>query len=92
MAGGSQSGYYLNEADPNEPSWQQKFFGTQATYNRLRSIKDSVDAHGLFVCKNCVGSEDWSSDLNCPTTSNGVKFKTKKLFLAMIILVFLSDI
>ena len=92
VAGGSESGCYLNEADPNEPNWQQKFFGTQATYNRLRSIKDLVDAHGLFVCKDCVGSEDWSSDLNCPKTSNGVKFKIENLSLVMIILVFLSDV
>ena len=28
VAGGSQSSAYMNEADPNEPNWQQKFFGT----------------------------------------------------------------
>ena len=39
-------------------------------YNRLKSIKNTVDPNGLFVCKNCVGSDDWSEDLNCPKTSN----------------------
>ncbi|CAF1613660.1 unnamed protein product, partial [Didymodactylos carnosus] len=70
MAGGSQSGSYMNEADPNEPNWQQKFFGTQAIYDKLKSIKQTVDPLGLFVCKNCVGSDDWSSDLNCPQMSS----------------------
>ncbi|CAF2668844.1 unnamed protein product [Rotaria sp. Silwood2] len=69
VAGGSQSSCYLNEADPNEPDWQQKFFGTQAHYNRLKSIKNAVDPNGLFICKNCVGSDDWSTDLNCPKNS-----------------------
>ena len=36
VAGGSQSGCYLNEAHPSESNWQQKFFGTQATYDRLK--------------------------------------------------------
>lgn len=69
VAGGAQSGSYLNEADPNEPNWQQKFFGTQANYDRLRSIKKTVDPQDLFICKNCVGSDDWSIDLNCPKRS-----------------------
>ena len=60
----------MNEADPNEPNWQQKFFGTTEIYNRLKSIKNTVDPNGLFVCKNCVGSDDWSEDLNCPKISN----------------------
>ncbi|CAF5000659.1 unnamed protein product, partial [Rotaria sp. Silwood1] len=66
VAGGTQSSCYMNEADPNEPNWQQKFFGTQAHYNRLKSIKKTVDPDALFICKNCVGSDDWSPDLNCP--------------------------
>jgi hypothetical protein len=70
VAGGSQSSCYFNEADPNEPNWQQKFFGTQDIYDRLKSIKKSVDPNGLFICKNCVGSDDWSADLNCPKRSS----------------------
>ncbi|CAF4503761.1 unnamed protein product [Rotaria sp. Silwood2] len=69
VADGAQSSCYSNEADPNEPNWQQKFFGTQANYNRLKAIKKTVDPNSLFICKNCVGSDDWSSDLNCPKNS-----------------------
>jgi hypothetical protein len=32
----------MNEADPNEIDWQQKFFATIENYNRLKSIKDQV--------------------------------------------------
>ena len=56
VAGGSQSGCYKNEADPNEPDWQQKFFGTQATYDRLKSIKQLMDPHELFICENQGGN------------------------------------
>ncbi|CAF1099749.1 unnamed protein product [Didymodactylos carnosus] len=80
MAGGSQSGCYLNEADPNELNWQQKFFGTQANYDRLKSIKQTADPLGLFVCKDCVGSDDWSSDLNCLLTSSATKVGVTIMF------------
>ncbi|KAG0234820.1 hypothetical protein BGW41_000999 [Actinomortierella wolfii] len=58
------SGTYQNEADPNEPNFQQNFFG--ANYPRLKSIKNKYDPHGLFVCRRCVGSDDWNSDEMCP--------------------------
>ncbi|KAL1922720.1 uncharacterized protein VTP21DRAFT_9096 [Calcarisporiella thermophila] len=61
------SGCYANEADPNEPNWQQAFYGDN--YSRLKTIKNQVDPTGLFVCRKCVGSEDWSEDLNCPRYS-----------------------
>ncbi|CAF3380876.1 unnamed protein product [Rotaria socialis] len=51
MVGGDQSGCYMNEADPNEPDWQQKYFGTQAIYDRLKTIKQTVDPSGLFICR-----------------------------------------
>ncbi|XP_002987070.2 uncharacterized FAD-linked oxidoreductase ARB_02478 [Selaginella moellendorffii] len=57
------SGAYMNEADFNEPNWQQSFFGEN--YPRLLDIKDKYDPTGLFVCHQCVGSEKWSNDLNC---------------------------
>ena len=41
----------MNEGDHNEPDWQQKFFGTQDIYSRLKSIKRTVDPDGLFICK-----------------------------------------
>ncbi|KAF9201306.1 hypothetical protein BGZ59_002794 [Podila verticillata] len=58
------SGSYLNEADPNEPDWQDSFFG--ANYPRLRQIKHKYDPQGIFICRKCVGSEDWDDDLMCP--------------------------
>ena len=66
ITGNVSSASYMNEADPNEPNWQEKFFGSQAIYDRLKSIKRNVDPDGLFVCSNCVGSDEWSDDLNCP--------------------------
>ncbi|KAK9693063.1 hypothetical protein K7432_014073 [Basidiobolus ranarum] len=57
------SGSYLNEADVNEPEWQQSFFGNN--YPRLKVIKMKYDPSGLFMCRKCVGSEEWSEDLNC---------------------------
>ncbi|KAG0231921.1 hypothetical protein BGW41_002004 [Actinomortierella wolfii] len=58
------SGTYLNEADANEPDWQRNFFG--ANYPRLRALKHKYDPQGLFVCRRCVGSEDWDNNLMCP--------------------------
>lgn len=57
------AGSYLNEADINEPNWQQSFFGTH--YDRLKAIKNKVDPNHLFICHHCVGSEDWDESLNC---------------------------
>ncbi|KAG0236152.1 hypothetical protein BGW42_004036 [Actinomortierella wolfii] len=57
-------GAYQNEADPNEPNFQQNFFGSN--YSRLKSIKKKYDPRSLFVCRRCVGSENWSSDELCP--------------------------
>ncbi|CAF3672644.1 unnamed protein product [Rotaria sordida] len=63
---GSQPTCYTNEAHPNEVNWQEKFFGSKVIYKQLKNIKKKYDPLGLFVCKNCVGSDDWTSDLNCP--------------------------
>ncbi|KAF9164761.1 hypothetical protein DFQ26_001070 [Actinomortierella ambigua] len=57
-------GAYQNEADPNEPQFQQNFFGSN--YRRLKQLKKKYDRHSLFVCRRCVGSEDWDSDEVCP--------------------------
>ncbi|KAJ5094949.1 hypothetical protein N7532_007240 [Penicillium argentinense] len=56
-------GAYLNEADADEPDFQQKFWGTN--YPRLRAIKASRDPHDLFIVRKGVGSEDWDSDGLC---------------------------
>lgn len=58
------SGSYMNEADFNEPNWQQSFFGSH--YDRLKHIKNRVDPNHLFICHHCIGSEDWDASLNCP--------------------------
>ena len=71
---GFQSASYANEAHPNEINWKEKFYGPKIIYDQLKSIKDKYDPLGLFVCVNCVGSEDWTSDLNCPLTSNSINF------------------
>ncbi|KAF9976917.1 hypothetical protein BGZ73_007534 [Actinomortierella ambigua] len=57
-------GAYQSEADPNEPQFEKNFFGSN--YPRLKKIKNKYDPRGLFVCRRCVGSEDWNSDEVCP--------------------------
>ncbi|CAF3195138.1 unnamed protein product [Rotaria sp. Silwood2] len=73
LPAGSQPTCYGNEAHPNEMNWQEKFFGSKVIYNQLKRIKEKYDPLGLFVCTNCVGSDDWTSDLNCPRKSNSIK-------------------
>ncbi|KAI8065663.1 hypothetical protein BC940DRAFT_368666 [Gongronella butleri] len=51
------SGAYFNEASSKEAHWQQSFFGNH--YDRLVSIKRKWDPKHLFVCLQCVGSEDF---------------------------------
>ncbi|KAK0701574.1 hypothetical protein B0T26DRAFT_865327 [Lasiosphaeria miniovina] len=50
-------GAYLNEADLEEPNWQQSFFGTN--YERLLQIKRLRDPWQVFWAPATVGSEDW---------------------------------
>lgn len=51
------SGGYLNEGDVMEPNFGQAFYGYN--YDRLVSIKKSVDPWGVFWAPTAVGSEDW---------------------------------
>jgi hypothetical protein len=83
LANGAQSDSYMNEADPNESDWQQKLFEHEI-YNRLKSIKETVDPDGLSVCKKCVGSDGWSTDCNFPKTSNIGQINRTTLFLLII--------
>lgn len=53
-------GAYLNEANFQQPSWQNEFYGTN--YPRLKSMKDSVDPLGVFYARTAVGSEEWAED------------------------------
>ncbi|KAL4746603.1 hypothetical protein BDW72DRAFT_197544 [Aspergillus terricola var. indicus] len=52
-------GSYMNEADINDPWWQEDFYGA-ANYKRLLAIKNKYDPDGLFYCPTCVGSPSWS--------------------------------
>ena len=54
-------GAYMNEADLNEGRWQEVFWGLE-NYDRLLSIKAKWDAEELFMCKLCVGSENWDAE------------------------------
>jgi len=84
--GGTQSNCYLNEADLNEEDWQRKYFGNDDIYNRLKSVKKTYDPNDLFICKNCVGSDEWSDDLNCSRkTSNA-----NRIQLTIISILFIS--
>lgn len=53
-----ESGAYVNEADPDEPNWQQSFWG--AEYNRLLAVKRARDPWNVFWAPTTVGSEGWS--------------------------------
>ncbi|PTB81770.1 FAD-binding domain-containing protein [Trichoderma longibrachiatum ATCC 18648] len=44
---------YLNEADPDEPDWQNVFFGKN--YDKLLAIKKKWDPDTVLNCKKCVG-------------------------------------
>ncbi|KAJ7898513.1 FAD binding domain-containing protein [Mycena olivaceomarginata] len=51
------SGAYMNEADMQEPEWQQSFFGDH--YPRLLHIKRQRDPWGVFWAPTTPGSEAW---------------------------------
>jgi Berberine and berberine like len=53
----TDSGAYMNEADPTNPEWENDFYG--ANYKRLLRIKNQWDPSGVFWCKPCVGHELW---------------------------------
>ncbi|PSR79604.1 FAD binding domain protein [Coniella lustricola] len=51
-------GAYLNEADFNQPDWQETFFGSN--YDALLAIKNEYDPESLFYILKGVGSEAWN--------------------------------
>lgn len=51
------SGAYMNEADTEEPDFQESFYGEN--YGRLLGIKKEWDPWGLFYAVTGVGSEEW---------------------------------
>jgi FAD/FMN-containing dehydrogenase len=54
----SEGGAYYNEADTQEPNWQQSFFG-KSNYRRLQQIKKQRDPGSVFWAPQTVGSEGW---------------------------------
>ncbi|KAK1450028.1 hypothetical protein CMEL01_07364 [Colletotrichum melonis] len=65
------AGAYLNEADINEPNWQQAFYGSN--YDYLYQLKQKYDPWGLLYATTAVGSEDWyiTDQLEYYPTQNG---------------------
>lgn len=51
------SGAYMNEADVEEPGFQESFYGEN--YERLGEIKRGRDPWGVFYAVTGVGSEGW---------------------------------
>ncbi len=71
-------GSYINEADVEEPNWQQAFFGSN--YPQLLQIKKMRDPWGLFWAPTTPGSEDWSvTTADGLPTQNGPLCRTKKV-------------
>jgi hypothetical protein len=50
-------GAYLNEADFQQPDWEQTFYGQH--YERLLGIKKRYDPTGTFYALGAVGSDLW---------------------------------
>ncbi|KAL1884062.1 hypothetical protein Daus18300_000171 [Diaporthe australafricana] len=65
------AGAYMNEADINEPGWQQAFYGSN--YEYLYELKQRYDPWGLLYAPTAVGSEDWyiTGQLEYYPTQNG---------------------
>lgn len=53
------AGAYINEADFQQPDWQDVFYGRN--YKRLLAIKKAYDPKGLFWNRIAVGSEGWKT-------------------------------
>jgi len=62
-------GTYMNEADAEDPNWQESFYG--ANYPKQLAIKKLYDPSGVWYAKTAVGSEYWAEDAQqrlCPVT------------------------
>ncbi|KAI1195866.1 hypothetical protein F5X97DRAFT_306967 [Nemania serpens] len=51
---------YLNEADFQQPDFQQAIYGDN--YGKLVGIKDKYDPREVFYAKTAVGSDRWAED------------------------------
>lgn len=56
------TGAYMNEADRNDPTYAQDFYGHHLT--RLSAIKKDIDPSGVFYCPTCIGSWLWTVESN----------------------------
>ncbi len=53
-------GSYMNEANFQQPNWQEVFYGSN--YGRLKTVKEWYDPAGLFYAQTAVGSDAWVQD------------------------------
>ncbi|KAI1641285.1 FAD-binding domain-containing protein [Biscogniauxia mediterranea] len=53
-------GSYLNEANFQQPDWQEAFYGSN--YGRLSAAKEIYDPTSLFYAQTAVGSDVWAQD------------------------------
>ena len=51
---------YVNEADFQQPDFQNVFYG--AKYGTLKGIKSKYDPFDMFYAVTAVGSENWYED------------------------------
>lgn len=61
------SGAYQNEADVFEPDPAATFWG-QANYDRLVSIKKSIDPNNVLTCWDCIGWDSTDDRYKCYPT------------------------
>jgi berberine-like enzyme len=50
-----EAGAYVNEANPGEPKWKEKFWGVN--YPKLEEIKKKIDPKNVLWCSPCVGAD-----------------------------------
>ncbi|KAI8963155.1 FAD-binding domain-containing protein [Daldinia sp. FL1419] len=48
---------YVNEGDPYQPNWQDKFWGPE--YPKLLEIRKKWDPHGVLYAVSTPGTEEW---------------------------------
>lgn len=63
------SAIYLNEANYQQPDWQEQFYGDN--YPKLRGIKKVHDPGNTFYGLTAVGSEAWEADSEGRLCSTG---------------------
>lgn len=51
-------GTYMNEADFNQPNWQEAFYGSN--YAKLLAVKQKWDPENTFYSLKGVGSDSWA--------------------------------